>query len=252
MTLNDFLFGVVPYAVGVLAIVVTVIRWKRHPFTVSSLSSQLLESKQLYWGTFSFHWGLSLILLGHLAALIVPQGFELWNGAPLRLYLLEITGLALALWAACGLAILIHRRLTNHRIRRVTTTMDLVVLATIATQIVSGIWIAIGYRWGSYWGTAVFVPYIRGLLIFQPDPAMVEALPIVLKVHVLSFFVFLGLFPFTRLVHIITLPLQYFFRPWQRVVAMRRTPSRLHKPAGLVGGGPPVVVHPPDRKRVNQ
>ncbi len=252
MSLNDFLFVVVPYAVGVLAIVVTVLRWKLHEFTVSSLSSQLLESKQLYWGTLSFHWGLSLILLGHLTALIIPQGFELWNGAPLRLYLLEITGLALALWAGIGLVILIHRRLTNHRIRKVTTTMDLVVLATIATQIVTGIWIAIGYRWGSFWGTAVFVPYIRGLLIFQPDADMVSPLPLVLKVHVLAFFVFIGLFPFTRLVHIITLPLQYFFRPWQRVVAMRHTPSRNYKPGGLLGGGPPTVVERPERKRVKQ
>ncbi len=251
MTLNDVLFGVVPYAVGVMAVAVTIIRWRRHPFTVTSLSSQLLESKQLYWGTFSFHWGISLILLGHLAALVVPQGFELWNGAPLRLYLLEMTGLALALWAAFGLAILIHRRLTNHRIRKVTTPMDLVVLATIATQVVTGIWIAVGYRWGSYWGTAVFVPYIRGLLTFRPDPGLVDALPLVLKIHVLAFFAFVALFPFTRLVHIITLPLQYFFRPWQRVVAMRQTPSRRPRPSGLVGGGPPMVVQRPTRKRVN-
>ena len=252
MTLNDFLFGVVPYVVGVLAVVVTVLRWKRLPFSVSSLSSQLLESKQLYWGTISFHWGISLILLGHLAALIIPQGFELWNGAPLRLYLLEITGLALALWAAFGLTVLIHRRLTNHRIRRVTSTMDLVVLVTILVQVVTGIWIAVGYRWGSYWGTAVFTPYIWGLLTFRPDPGMVDALPWVLKTHVLAFFVFLGLMPFTRLVHIITLPLQYFFRPWQRVVAMRHTPSRRHEPTDMLGGGPPTVVQRPDRKRVSQ
>ena len=248
MTLNEFLFGVLPYVVGVLAIVGTIVRWKMHEFTVTSLSSQLLESRQLYWGTFAFHWGLSLVLLGHLAALLVPRGFELWNGAPLRLYLLEITGLALSLWAGVGLAILIHRRVTNHRIRKVTTPMDLVVLATIAVQIVTGIWIAIGYRWGSYWGTAVFVPYVWGLLTFQPDPAMVDALPLILKVHVLAFFVFVALFPFTRLVHIITLPLQYFFRPWQRVVAMRHNPPRGYKPPGLVGGGPPRVVQRPARK----
>ncbi len=248
MTLNEFLFGVLPYVVGVLAIVGTIVRWKKHEFTVTSLSSQLLESRQLYWGTFAFHWGLSLVLLGHLAALVVPRGFELWNGAPLRLYLLEITGLALALWAAFGLVILIHRRITNHRIRKVTTPMDFVVLATIAVQIGSGIWIAIGYRWGSYWGTSVFVPYVWGLLTFQPDPALVDALPLMLKLHVLSFFVFVALFPFTRLVHIITLPLQYFFRPWQRVVAMRHNSPRGYKPAGLLGGGPPRVVQRPPRK----
>jgi nitrate reductase gamma subunit len=225
MNANEFLFGVVPYVAVALAIVVTIIRWRRHPFSVSSLSSQLLESRMLYWGSIPFHWGLSLILTGHLLALIVPRGFELWNGAPLRLYMLEATGLALALWAAFGITVLIVRRHSSARIRRVTSPMDAVVLIVIATQIASGIWIAIGYRWGSYWGTAVFVPYTRSLLSFQPDPAYVDPLPWVLKIHVLSFFAFLAIFPFSRLVHIITLPLQYLARPWQKVTANRHPPA---------------------------
>jgi nitrate reductase gamma subunit len=106
--------------------------------------------------------------------------------------------------------------------------MDTVVLIVIATQIVTGIWIAVGYRWGSYWGTSVFVPYMHSLFQFQPEVAYVAPLPLVLKLHALSFFAFLAVFPFTRLVHIITLPLQYLFRPWQKVVANRRQPSVDH------------------------
>lgn len=233
MTANDFLFGVVPYVVTALAIVVTIVRWRKAPFTVSSLSSQLLESRKLYWGSISFHWGLSIILVGHLLALIVPSGFELWNGAPLRLYLLEATGLALGLWAAFGVTVLIIRRHSSARVRRVTTPMDTVVLVVIAIQILTGVWMAVGYRWGSYWGTSVFVPYMRSLFQFQPDVAYVSPLPLVLKLHVLSFFTFLAVFPFSRLVHIITLPLQYFFRPWQKVIANRDQPS-----AGFVSNDP--------------
>jgi nitrate reductase gamma subunit len=228
MTTNEFLFGVLPYVVTILAIVVTVIRWRRDQFSISSLSSQLLESRKLYWGSVSFHWGLSIILLGHIAALLVPRGFELWNGSPVRLYLLEITGLALAFWAVFGVTILIIRRFTSPRVLRVTTPMDWVVLLIIATQIVTGIWIAIGYRWGSYWGTSVFVPYVRSLFSAHPNPAYVDPLPWVLKAHVLTFFAFLAVFPFTRLVHIITLPLQYLFRPWQKVIAARETPPIRH------------------------
>lgn len=232
MSANDFLFGVLPYVAGALVVVVTIARWKLHEFSVSSMSSQLLESRKLYWGSVPFHWGLSLVLLGHVVALIIPRGFEIWNGAPLRLYLLEITGLALGLWAGFGIAVLIYRRLTDARIRRVTTPMDLIVLFIIAAQIITGVWIAIGYRWGSFWGTAVFVPYVRSLLTFQPDPSYVDPLPVVLKLHVLSFFAFLAVFPFSRLVHIITLPLQYFARPWQKVVGMRGAPHPSHvKPA---------------------
>lgn len=231
MTSNEMLFGTLPYIVVVLAVAVTVIRWRRHPFSVSSLSSQLLESRQLYWGSVPFHWGLVLILTGHLAALVVPTGFELWNGNPVRLYLLEATGLGLAVWAGFGVTVLAYRRLTSPRIRAVTTRMDLVVLGIIAAQIATGIWIAVWYRFGSFWGTSVFVPYIRSLLVLQPRPEYVEPLPLALKLHVLTFFAFVAVFPFTRLIHIITLPVQYLWRPWQRVVAMRESRSVYHPAA---------------------
>ena len=228
MTSNELLFAVFPYVAFALLLVVTVLRWRLHPFTVSSLSSQLLESRRLYWGSVSFHWGLSLILLGHLAALLVPRGFELWNGAPLRLYLLEATGLALGLWAAFGLGVLASRRFGNARIRAVSTPMDHVVLAIIGIQIVTGIWTAVGYRWGSFWGTSVFVPYVRSIILFDPKPEYVDPLPLVLQLHAFMFWVFIAVFPFTRLVHIITLPLGYLTRPWQRVVRMRKTPGAYH------------------------
>lgn len=230
MSWNDLLFGVVPYTVSGLAVVGTIVRWRSHPFTVSSLSSQLLESRKLYWGSISFHWGLSLILLGHLAALVVPRGFEIWNGAPLRLYLLEITGLGLALWAAFGVTMLIIRR-HSARIRRVTSRMDVVVLVILAVQIATGIAIAVGHRWGSFWGTAVMVPYVRSLVRLQPDPSFIEPLPWLVKAHVLAFFAFVAVFPFSRLVHIITLPLQYLRRPWQQVIATRPTPARQYTSA---------------------
>lgn len=228
---NDLLFGVLPYVVVVLAIAVAVLRWKMHPFSVSSLSSQLLESRQLYWGSVPFHWGLAVILVAHLAALILPEGFELWNGDPARLYLLEITGLALAAWAGFGLAVLLYRRFRSPRIRRVTRWTDLLVLAIIGAQIVTGMWMAAGYRWGSFWGTAVMVPYVRSLITLSPDSGYIEPLPLVLKLHVLGFFAFVAVLPFTRLVHIFTLPLGYLTRPWQRVVANRRTPAVFHPAA---------------------
>ncbi|MDH4309231.1 MAG: respiratory nitrate reductase subunit gamma [Acidimicrobiia bacterium] len=226
--MNELLFVVAPYVAIVLAIVMSVVRARKFPFTVSALSSQLLESKRLRWGSVPFHWGISLILVGHLFALIVPRGVELWNGAPLRLYLLEATGIALGLWTLFGLVVLIVRRIRSPRVRSVTTPMDGVVLGVILVQVVTGVWIAMGYRWGSFWGTSVFVPYIRSLFAFQPRPELVEALPVVLKLHVLSFWAFLAIFPFSRLVHIVTLPLGYLTRPFQKVVRHRPTPGVYH------------------------
>ena len=129
MNWNVLLFEVFPYVAVAVAVIGTIARWRMRPFSISSLSTQLLEGRRLFWGSVPFHWGITLILLGHLAALIVPRAFELWNGVEIQLYLLEITGLALALWTLVGLVVLAVRRLSQARIRVVTTPMDLVVLA---------------------------------------------------------------------------------------------------------------------------
>ncbi len=223
MSGNDLLFVVVPYAAIVLLVVVTVARWRLHQFTVSSMSSQLLESRRLFWGSIPFHWGLTLILLGHLAALLVPRSFEIWNAVPLQLFLLEATGMALGLWTLFGIVMLIMRRVQVPRITTTTSKMDAAVLAVLLVQIVTGLLIAIFYRWGSFWGTSVFVPYVRSLLTFSPQPELVASLPIILKTHVWAFFAFVALFPFSRLVHIFTLPLGYLTRPWQKV--LRNSPE---------------------------
>jgi nitrate reductase gamma subunit len=222
MNWNMLLFVVFPYVAIAIAIVGTVYRMVRRPFTVSSLSSQLLEGRKLFWGSVPFHWGLVVVLLAHFVALILPAGIEVWNRVPIRLYLLEITGLALALWALFGLGMLIYRRVGVGKIRAVTTRMDLVVLGLLVLQVITGILIATVYRFGSYWGTGVFVPYVQSLFVLQPRPELIAPLPFILQFHASLFFVFLLVFPFSRLVHIITLPVRYLTRPFQLVKWVRR------------------------------
>ncbi|MEJ2263573.1 MAG: respiratory nitrate reductase subunit gamma, partial [Anaerolineales bacterium] len=99
MDWNTLLFMIFPYVSIILAIAVTGYRSLYRPFTISRLSSQLLERRKLYWGSISFHWGIVIILLGHLLALLFPKGLMLWNSVPIRLYLLELTGYGLGVWA---------------------------------------------------------------------------------------------------------------------------------------------------------
>jgi len=221
MNWNNLLFVIFPYVAAILAVVVTVYRALVRPFSISSLSSQLLENKKLYWGSISFHWGIVLILLMHLAAIFFPRGLLLWNAVPLRLYLLEFTGLALGLWCLAGLLILVWRRLSCRRIWVVTTPMDLVVLLLLLVSVVTGVITATAYRFGSYWFTGVFTPYLVSLFVLQPQVELVAPLPWIIKLHVFNFFVLLVSFPFSRLVHIITYPLGYLMRPWQIVIRYR-------------------------------
>jgi len=223
MDLNSLLFVIFPYVSLFIAIGVTLYRSIYRPFSISSLSSQLLERKYLFWGSISFHWGVTIILTGHLVAIFLPQSILLWNAQPLRLYLLEFTGIGLGVWASIGMLVLIWRRVTVSRVRAVSTPMDYVVVFLTLVSLVTGVIIATYYRWGSYWFTGIFTPYIWSILTFRPDAAALAPLPFTIKLHVFNFFLLALAFAFSRLVHIITWPLGYLLRPWQVVVWLRNS-----------------------------
>ena len=222
MNWNTILFVIFPYISLTLCITVSIYRSIYRPFTISSMSSQLLERKKLYWGSISFHYGVILVLLGHLLALLLPQSLRLWNNVPIRLYLLELTGLALGIWALVGLCILLWRRLSERRIRVVTSPMDVIVLIFLLVSMVTGVLVATLYRFGTFWFTAIFTPYLASLFTFQPNLGLIAPLPWLIKLHMITFFILLAVFPFSRLVHIFTYPVGYLIRPWQLVVWNRK------------------------------
>ena len=223
MDWNTLLFVIFPYVALFTATIVTIYRSVYRPFSISSLSSQLLERQQLFWGSIPFHWGVTIILTGHLIAIFIPQSIVLWNAHPLRLYLLELSGIGLGLWATLGMTVLLWRRLTHPRVQAVSTPMDYVVIALILVSLVTGVIIASYYRWGSYWFTGIFTPYIMGILTFRPNAAPLIPLPFTIKLHVFNFFLLAMAFAFSRLVHIIAWPLGYLLRPWQIVIWLRKT-----------------------------
>lgn len=222
MDWNNLFFAIFPYIALSIAIVVTIYRSIYRSFSVSSLSSQLLERQQLFWGSIPFHWGITIILTGHLIAIFIPQSIVLWNAQPLRLYLLEISGIGLGLWATLGLAVLLVRRVSMARIRAVSTPMDYVVVLLILVSLVTGLITASYYRWGSYWFTGIFTPYVWSILTFSPNAAPLAPLPFMIKLHVFNFFALALAFAFSRLVHIIAWPLGYLLRPWQLVIWNRK------------------------------
>jgi len=225
MTLDDLLFGVFPYVAVAVAIVGTVWRFLSNRFSVSSLSSQFLESRRLFWGSVPWHYGILIVLAGHLIAFLTPRSVLAWNGVPWRLYVLEITALAFGLLTLAGLILLIIRRAGSARIRVVTSGMDVVLLLVLLIQVVAGVWTAIAYRWGSSWYAAFAVPYIWSVIKLQPDISLVSNLPFMVQLHITSAFVFITLIPFTRVIHFLVAPLQYLWRPYQVVIWNRKRAS---------------------------
>lgn len=225
MLTNTFLFVGYPYLMMVLAVLVSIIRYRMTPFSFSSLSSQFLENDQLYWGSNLWHWGIIIVLLGHFVAFLMPGVILSWNANPVRLFLLEATGLTMAMLAILGVVGLLVRRLTHPRIQQVTTAMDVIILVLLLFQVASGLDTALRYRWGSSWYATNAAPYLQSLFFFNPKPQFVMSLPLGPKLHMLSAFTIIGLIPFTRLVHFLVVPLHYLWRTPQ-VVIWNRKPDR--------------------------
>lgn len=223
---DTVLFAVFPYVAIILLIVVSIQRYRSRAFTFSSLSSQFLETRRLFWGSIPFHFGIIGILLGHLVGLLIPRQVQMWNEVPLRLYVLEITALVFGLMALVGLAALVYRRFTSKRLLVVHSAADKLLYLILATSIVTGLWIALGYRWGSAWYAQVATPYLWSIFTFQPDIQAIVALPLVVKIHILTAWSLIAVFSFTRMVHVLVAPLPYLWRPHQVVIWNRDRKAR--------------------------
>lgn len=215
---NLLLYAVLPYVAFFLFVIVSIQRYRKNPFTFSSLSSQFLESKELFWGSVPFHFGILTLFAGHFVGFLFPRSFTLWGRVPIRLFILEATGIAAALLTLVGLLGLIARRASSDRLRAVTSHADVLVYVLLLFQIVTGLWVALGLRWGSAWYGQVVVPYLWSLFRLQPDIQRMVDLKLPAQMHVVGAFVFFAAFSFTRLVHVLVAPVPYLWRRNQVVI----------------------------------
>lgn len=211
--MSDYFFFIgLPYAALAVVIVGTILRYLNVGFGVSSLSSQFLESKELFYGSRPFHWGLLFLFFGHLVAFLFPAQVLLWDSIPIRLLILEITAFGFGIAALFGLVMLIIRRFRHKRLMVVTSKMDVLVYVVLTVQIVTGLWIAFFFRWGSSWFASTLTPYLKSIFLFNPDIAVVSAMPLFVKIHIVTAFILIGIIPFTRFMHFLVYPFKYLWR----------------------------------------
>lgn len=215
----DYLFFIaLPYIAVTLLVVVSIYRYVTNRFSYSSLSSQFLEGDELFYGSVPWHLGIIGALTGHLIGFLFPAEVLWFNGVPLRLYILETTGFVFGLLALVGIVALVWRRITTPRVRSVTSAVDTIVLLLLFVQVVLGVYTALFYRWGSSWFAASAVPYLRSLFLFQPDISTIQPMPYVIQWHIITAFFLVAIFPFSRLVHMVSVPVEYLWRPYQVVI----------------------------------
>ncbi|HNT50367.1 MAG TPA: respiratory nitrate reductase subunit gamma [Cyclobacteriaceae bacterium] len=216
--LNTFFYIILPYLALFIFLLGTIYRYRNVKFQISSLSSEFLEGKKLFWGSVPFHWGMLFLFFGHLTAFLIPRSVLLWNSHPVRLLVLEVAAFAFGLSMLVGLINLIYRRWTQDRIRVVTSWMDHLVEILLVTQVFLGLWVALEYRWGSSWFASSLTPYLRSIFLLEPRMDAVVAMPLVIRLHIIGAYLIVMLFPFSRLMHALVAPLDYIWRPYQRVI----------------------------------
>jgi len=225
--LDPLLFAALPYAVFLNFFIFTIHRYRAETFTYSSLSSQFLENRQHFWGMAPFHFGIIVVLTGHFIAFLIPRQILLWNSHTLRLYILEVSALIAGLLTLVGYLGAAVRRLTDAKVRQVTSVLDWVLTTLLFTQIASGVYIAVFHPWGSSWFAASMSPYLWSLLKFNPDVTYLATMPLAIRLHLINFYLLIGMFPFTRLVHILVIPNPYLWRRPQVVRWYRRPKEAL-------------------------
>jgi nitrate reductase gamma subunit len=216
--LDILLFGALPYVAITLFLLVSIQRYRRDPFTFSSLSSQFLESRKLFWGSVPFHVGILTLFFGHLVGFLFPRQLTLWTLMPVRLFIIETAAFVAAILSLVGLVGLMARRFSSSRLRVTTSTADIIVYALLLFQIVTGMWIALYMRWGTAWYAQTAVPYLWSVIRFQPDIQRVAELDLMARLHIIGAFVVFAVFGFTRLVHALVAPVPYLWRPLQLVI----------------------------------
>ena len=215
---TSFFFVGLPYLALFSLVAGSVYRYRSDRFSYSALSSQFLESKKLLWGSLPWHIGILIVLVGHLLPFLLPG---LWQGLTAHagfVIAVEAIGVIAAFMALIGLVVLLVRRLLSRHVQAVTTPVDLIVLALFIAQVLVGIQTAAGHRWGSMWSVQTTTPYLWSILTFRPDIGFVEPLPATVKLHIAIAWFIVALLPFSRLVHMFSIPIQYLWRLPQQVI----------------------------------
>lgn len=226
------LFIVLPYVCLAVFVVGHVWRYRADQFGWTSRTSQLFEKRWLAWGSPLFHVGALMAILGHAAGLLVPTSWTQALGISDHAYHLVavVAGTVAGVVLCTGLVILLLRRFVfSVRVRVVTTGMDRVLYALLTVEIAVGMWqtVAINVFGEGYEYRGTVSVWFRQLFVLQPDPALITSAPAVYAWHAVIACLILAVWPFTRLVHVWSVPIAYLGRPYvvyRRRTAVARTP----------------------------
>ena len=230
--LDHFLFGVYPYIALAVFLLGSLLRFDRDQYTWKSDSSQMLKAGQLRWGSNLFHIGVLFLFFGHSVGMLTPHFvYEHFISAGNKQLMAMVSGGLAGLAGFVGVTILLHRRLTEPRIRINSKTSDIVLLVLLWLQLALGL--ATVPLSGQHLDGSMMMKlagWAQHIVTFQPGAVeLLAEAGFIFKLHMFLGMSIFVIFPFTRLVHVWSgfASVGYLFRPYQVVRA-----RRLNVPAG--------------------
>ena len=224
--IDYFLFQIFPYIAIIVFLLGCILRFDRDPYSWRSKSSQLLRRKQLIIGSILFHLGILVILAGHAVGLLTPiavfDALGISHGAK---QILAITAGGIAgVFCFIGLLLLLHRRLFDPRIRINSSFADIMVLVLLLAQLTLGMFtIPVSMHHLDGHEMVKFMEWAQHIVTFRGGAyEYIADVALVFKAHITLGLFLLVIFPFTRLVHALSAPVGYVFRPYQ-IVRKRAT-----------------------------
>lgn len=223
--LDFFLFQIFPYIALAVLFLGSIVRFDRDPYSWRSKSSQILRKKQLMWGSILFHVGILVVLIGHVVGLLTPVAVFDFIGIShgFKQIMAMVVGGVAGFFCLIGLLMLIHRRLSDPRIRANSSFADMAVLFLLLAQLCLGLLtITVSARHLDGHEMLKFMEWAQHIVTFRGGAVeFVRDVHIFFKLHLtLGMFIFL-VFPFTRLVHIWSAPVFYLFRRQYQIVRRR-------------------------------
>ncbi len=207
-----------PYASILICVFGLIYRYKYDRFSWTAKSSVMLEKKRLVIGSILFHIGILFVLMGHVGGLLVPQEVTEAFGVTDEMYHMgaKLMGGTSGIVALAGILILTWRRLTDIRVREVTSLADVGINIVLIGSIVLGLG-------ATFFGTVDnpsfnyrenISVWFRQIFMLKADGSLMQSVPLMFKLHIVASFLLIALIPFSRLVHAFSLPISYIARPF--------------------------------------
>ncbi len=225
---NQFAFQIYPYIALAVLFIGSWARYDRAMYTWRTGSSQLLSSRGMRIGSNMFHLGILAILGGHLVGLLTPHSvYEHFITAPQKQLLAMVAGGIFGVTCLVGLVILLWRRLFNLRVRATGSPADTMILVLLLAQLLLGLYTILLSTQHMDGGVMILLgEWAQHIVTFRAGAAdFIVGVHWVYKAHVFLGMTLFLVAPFTRLVHIWSIPVSYLWRPYQ-VVRRRQATLR--------------------------